>query len=135
MTQKLPAHYNDQERSKAVAWIIYLADLAKLSQGTVCLANLDEPLDPGVLIEIMYAKQLGIPTIGYRCDSRTPYGAPQSWNYGMHFFPLFQCDYFISLANVNTGSVEESEKLMTELVNSINDITINLESKVASQKF
>jgi hypothetical protein len=112
LTSLLPDHFSEEEKSKAVAWIIYLADLAKLSKGTVCLANLDEPLDPGVLIEIMYAKQLGIPTIGYRCDSRTPFGAPLSWNFGMHFFPLFQCDYFISLGNVNTGSVEESERLI-----------------------
>lgn len=89
LTQLLPDHFSESDKSKAVAWIIYLADLAKLSRGTVCLANLDEPLDPGVLIEMMYAKQLGIPTIGYRCDSRTPFGASNSWNFGMHFFPLF----------------------------------------------
>jgi len=52
----LPDDFSEEEKSKAVAWIIYLADLSKLSSGTVCLANLDEPLDPGVLIEIMYAK-------------------------------------------------------------------------------
>lgn len=75
LIQELPKELSELEKSKAVAWVIYLADLAKLSQGTVCLANFDEPLDPGVLIEIMYAKQLGIPTIGYRCDSRTPFGA------------------------------------------------------------
>ena len=80
---------SDQEKSKAVAFIIYLADLNKLFQASVCLANLDEPLDPGVLIEIMYAKQLGIPVVGYRCDSRTPFGAINSWNFGMHCFPLF----------------------------------------------
>lgn len=85
----MPDDFSEEDKSKAVAWIIYLADLAKLAKGTVCLANLDEPLDPGVLIEIMYAKQLNIPTIGYRCDSRTPFGASQSWNFGMHFFPLF----------------------------------------------
>lgn len=89
LTSLLPDDFTEEDKSKTVNWIIYLADLAKLSKGTVCLANLDEPLDPGVLIEIMYAKQLGIPTIGYRCDSRTPFGAPQSWNFGMHFFPLF----------------------------------------------
>lgn len=114
-----------------MAWIIYLADLAKLSKGTVCLANLDEPLDPGVLIEIMYAKQLGIPTIGYRCDSRTPFGAALSWNFGMHFFPLFQCDYFISLGNVNTGSVEDSERLIHQLVQQIDDIQNNLKPRVS----
>jgi hypothetical protein len=135
LTSLLPDTFTDTDKSKAVAWIIYLADLAKLSSGSVCLANLDEPLDPGVLIEIMYAKQLGIPTIGYRCDSRTPFGDSVSWNFGMHFFPLFQCDYFISLGNVNTGSVEESKILIDSLVKKIDEIQSNLQPRVTSQKF
>ncbi len=80
LTKKLPQDMSEIEKSKAMCWIIYLADLQQLSKGSYCLVNLDEPHDPGVLIEIMYAKQLNIPTIGYRCDSRTPFGAPLSWN-------------------------------------------------------
>jgi hypothetical protein len=40
----------------------------------------------------------------------------------MHFFPLFQLDYFISLANINTGSIEDSERLIDELVQQIEAI-------------
>ena len=91
----------------------------------MCLANLDEPLDPGVLIEIMYAKQMHIPVIGYRCDSRTPFGASQSWYFGMHFFPLYQCDKFIQLSTVSISSKEESEKIINELAEEINDLLVN----------
>ena len=118
-----------------MSWIIYLADLSKLSKGTVCLVNLDEPQDPGVLIEVMYAKQLNIPTIGYRCDSRTPFGAPKSWNFGMHFFPLFQCDHFIQLQNVNTGSVEEADKLILELATKVDTIMREKKQPVTNQTF
>jgi hypothetical protein len=31
----------------------------------------------------------GIPVIGYRCESRAPFGHANEWNFGMHFFPLF----------------------------------------------
>jgi hypothetical protein len=135
LTSLFPKEFSEMDKSKAVAWIIYLADLAKLSSSTICLANLDEPLDPGVLIEIMYAKQLGIPTIGYRCDSRTPFGARQSWNFGMHFFAIFQCDYFIQLQNVNAGSLADANQLITELVEKINEIQADMKPKITAQKF
>lgn len=53
----------------------------------------------------------------------------------MHFFPLFQCDYFIALANINTGSIEDSEKLIDELVQQIETIQCDIRPKVTSQKF
>lgn len=80
---------SEVEKSKAVATIIYLRDLHHLQDSRICLANLEEPLDPGVLVEITYAKMWGIPCIGYRCESRTPFGHDDEWNFGMHFFPLF----------------------------------------------
>lgn len=135
LNAQLPDHLSETEKSKAVAWIIYLSELGKVQQSSVILANMDEPLDPGVLIEIMYAKQSGIPTIGYRCDSRTPFGATQSWNFGMHFFPLFNCDYFISLGNVNTGSVEDSEKLIKDLAEQINAVLKDFKPRISAQKF
>jgi len=63
------------EKSKAFSWIIYLIDLGKfLFESDVCIANLDESLDPGVLVEVMFAKQMGKPVVGYRTDSRPTYG-------------------------------------------------------------
>ena len=42
--------------SRANAWIIYLLDVGRfLWNADVVIANLDEPLDPGVIVEIMFA--------------------------------------------------------------------------------
>lgn len=44
--------------------MVYLIDLGKfLYESPVILANMDEPLDPGVLVECMVAKEMGKPVI------------------------------------------------------------------------
>lgn len=87
-----------ESRSKAFSWVIYLIDLGKfLYESEVCIANMDEPLDPGVLVECMIAKEMGKPIIQYRTDSRNPYGNTGEFHKGMHFFPLFPCDHFVYL--------------------------------------
>ena len=40
----------------------------------------------------------------------------------MHFFPLFQCDYFIDIQNVNASSIEDSDKLLSDIVHQIDDL-------------
>jgi nucleoside 2-deoxyribosyltransferase len=76
--------------------IIYLLDVGFfLPNSNVVIANLDEPLDEGVLIEICHAQQLGIPVIGFRTDVRSPYGSPGEPLGGIHFFPAYQCDVFV----------------------------------------
>ena len=65
----------EHDISRATSWIIYLLDLGRFLYGSdVCIANLDEDLDPGVIVEIMFAKMMGKPVIGYRTEMRTPYG-------------------------------------------------------------
>ena len=73
-------------------------DLGKfLYESDVIIANMDEPLDPGVLVECMIAKEMGKPIIQYRTDSRGPFGEIAEFHKGMHFFPLLPCDHFIFL--------------------------------------
>ena len=87
---------NDEERSKALSWVIYLTDIGKfLYESDVVVANMDEPLDPGVIVECMVAKEMGKPVIQYRTDSRSPYGGMGDCHKGMHWFPMFPCDHFI----------------------------------------
>ena len=68
---------------------------------------MDEPLDPGVLVECMIAKEMGKPIIQYRTDSRNPYGQTGEFHKGMHFFPLFPCDHFIFLPTLQFGSKKQ----------------------------
>ncbi len=59
----------------AVSWTIYLLDLGHfLYSSDICLANLDEPLDPGVIVEMIFAKMMGKHIIGYRTEMRTTFG-------------------------------------------------------------
>lgn len=62
----------------------------------VIIANLDEPQDEGVMVEISYAKLMDKFVIGYRTDVRSPYGSANDKLRGTHFFPAFQCNSFIS---------------------------------------
>ena len=73
------------ERSKAYAQIVYMIDIGKfIFESDVILANMDEPVDPGVVIECMVAKEMGKPVVQYRTDSRGPYGGLGDFNKGMH---------------------------------------------------
>jgi nucleoside 2-deoxyribosyltransferase len=80
----------------AVNTIIYTLDMAGfLSASDAVIAVLDEPLDDGVLVEISYARRLGIPVLGIRTDRRVPYGMPGDALGGIHFFAAYQCTHFI----------------------------------------
>ena len=76
-------------------------------------------MDPGVLVEICKAKELGIPVIGYRTDTRAPFGDNQGYYFGMHFFPLFCCDHFIYSPNEGRNTVEDQILIIDRLVESI----------------
>ena len=63
----------------------------------MCIANLDEPTDPGVLVEIMFAHMMGKPVLGYRTEARSPYGTLFDYTKGMHFFKFFPLDAFLTI--------------------------------------
>ena len=76
--------------------VIYIMDLGRdLRMSDVILANLDEPIDEGVVVEQCFAKMMGKKSVGYRTDVRSPYGGMQDLFGGMHCFPGFICDSFI----------------------------------------
>jgi len=70
------SNLTESEFNAAVYWTIYLLDLGHfLYSSDVCLANLDEPLDPGVIVEMIFAKMMGKHIIGYRTEMRTTFGS------------------------------------------------------------
>jgi len=109
--------------------IIYYLDMGYfLNTCDIVLANFDEPLDPGIMIESSYAKIMGKYTIGYRTDVRSPYGNPNTQSGGSHFFGLYQCDeFFIKHITENPIlSVEERvEKLISEFIKKIDTAELN----------
>jgi nucleoside 2-deoxyribosyltransferase len=92
----LAARLEPRQVSAAVETIIYTLDMGGfLSRADSVVAVLDEPLDEGVLVELSYARRLGLPCVGIRTDTRTPYGAPGDSLGGIHFFAAFQCTSFL----------------------------------------
>jgi len=94
--------------------LIYLLDIGVLlPKSDVVLAVLDEPMDEGVIVEICYAKMLGIPVIGIRTDSKAPFGEKEDKFGGGHFFPMFQCTRIIR--NYDDNVEEIANKFINHL--------------------
>jgi len=92
----LAAEASPRELATAVEVIIYTLDMGVfLTRSDTVVAVLDEPLDEGVLIEIAFARQLGIPVVGVRTDARAPFGKVEDPLGGIHFFAAFQCTEFL----------------------------------------
>jgi nucleoside 2-deoxyribosyltransferase len=106
--RKLEAILPAEAVADMVQTIIYVLDIGRfLASSQVVVANLDEPLDDGVIVEICDARNRGIPVVGFRTDVRTPYGSSADALGGVHFFPAFQCDAFFR-HHMPNKSTEES---------------------------
>ena len=135
----------NDEIPQAVQSIIYLLDVGHfLPSAHLVLANLDEPLDDGVLVEVCHARQIGIPVIGFRTDVRTPYGDGSDAFGGAHFFAAYQCDCFFTHHlpfSDHEGSAEVAwEQLETRIAAAIRECrpaipSPSIEQDLASEMF
>jgi hypothetical protein len=97
LKEALSGKLSSSEINSAVLNVIYFLDMGiLLPDSDVILANLDEPLDEGVVVESSYGKLMGKFVLGIRTDIRTPYGTLEDDFGAMHFFPAYQCHRFIS---------------------------------------
>ncbi len=109
------------EIASAAKNIIYFLDMGVfVPKSDVVVANLDEPVDEGVVVEASYAKLMGKYVIGIRTDARTPYGSGVDPLKGMHIFPAYQCDKFIS-HNMPCKRRADAEKEMLSLAGKIDN--------------
>ena len=112
LTKALSGKLQQDQISSAVQNIIYFLDMGVfIPKSDVILANLDEPLDEGVVVETSYAKLMGKFIIGLRTDIRSPYGAPNDNFGGMHFFPAYQTHRFISYYMPSKTPAERDEQM------------------------
>lgn len=80
---------------EVVMYTPYYLDLGYfMSNAVAVIANLDEPIDVGLVVEISYARLCNIPVIGIRTDLRTPLGKP-SEILSINPFVVEQCDCFL----------------------------------------
>lgn len=132
LTKSLSEKLQENQIGSAVQNVIYLLDMGVfLPKSDVILANLDEPLDEGVVVETSYAKLMGKFVIGLRTDVRSPYGMPTDNFGGMHFFPVYQTDRFIS-HYMPSKTPKERKNQMNSLVKKI-DSTIK-DANISPQK-
>jgi len=118
----LKKHLTPEYVSSAVEDVIYLADMGLfVPNSQVVVANLDEPLDPGVLIEIAHARALGKFVIGYRTDVRSPYGDLNAPLRGIHFFPAYQCHAFLFLTH-NCRDEKDVKLIIQQLASKIHAV-------------
>ncbi len=108
-------HFSLEESKKAVTILIYLLDIGYFTYNSdVILANLDEPIDEGVVVEITYGKFMGKNILSYRTEVRTNYGCFEDYFKGLHSFPAFQSDKIIFF-NPNESLENIKEKIVSAI--------------------
>ncbi|MGC9309880.1 MAG: nucleoside 2-deoxyribosyltransferase [Candidatus Nanoarchaeia archaeon] len=114
---------SEAQLPEAVRHIIFLYDMKhQLPKADTTIARLDEPMDPGLLIELSESKRLGKINIGYRTDIRSPYGSLQETYGGAHFFPIYKLDSFIQHP-ISASSPEQANNELEELANKIDNLS------------
>lgn len=130
LNEALRGMLSPDEIDIATSDIIYLWDMGfNLPKCDVVLANMDEPLDPGVDIEQTYGRLMGKFVIGFRTDVRSPYGDIEDKWGGMHFFPGRQCDVFLK-HDMFCKDEKEALKKLDELAKKIHKIIQENEIKI-----
>lgn len=120
LAKVLKTTMSEQEAQQALEIIIYILDIGKfIPESHVVIANLDEPLDPGVDVEQCYASIMGKFVLGFRTNARTPFGSNDYR--GMHFFPTYQCRAFVShnMPGENIRNAEQEIKALAEKIDHI----------------
>ncbi len=111
--------------ASAVQSVIYFLDMGLfIPESDVVIANLDEPLDEGVVVEISYARLMGKPVVGFRTDVRSPFGRIEEPLGGLHFFPAYQCNVIINHpmpCNVPDDAWGELERLADRIDAAVRD--------------
>lgn len=107
--------------------IIYLLDMAwGLQNSQIVIGNYDEPMDPGVIVEMCYAMfACNKPVIGYRTDTRSPYGVFLSELGGQHWFPPYNTNAMI----MKFPSTGQNTTFATTL-NDIKDIATSIDTVI-----
>lgn len=96
----------------AAADVIYILNLGKLiPQSDVVIADLDQPIDEGVVVELTYAHLIGKPVIGIRTDLRSPYNEDTSLFGGVHSFVSYQCDAIINQHQLIRNEADMSQSM------------------------
>lgn len=118
LTNQIDRHVQHGARALA-ANTIYLLDMGKyIPESDVVVANLDQPIDEGVVVEITYAHLIGKPVVGVRTDLRSPYNGDQELFGGVHSFVSYQTNAIAMQHQVIRNS-EDEQLALNNLTNTI----------------
>ena len=84
--------------------------------------------DPGVLVEVMFAHQMGKPVLGYRTEARSPYGNLGDFTNGMHFFKFFPLDAYLQLPTTPIATTEALRTYCTDVAKRIEEMIAKAET-------
>ncbi|MFZ5954895.1 MAG: nucleoside 2-deoxyribosyltransferase [Nanoarchaeota archaeon] len=121
LSDKLNGKLPPEELSQAVNTIIYIFDIGyNLPKSDIIVANLDEPIDSGVNVEICYSALMGLPVVAFRTDVRSPYGQLTDKTGGIHPFLPFQCKTFIKYTEDSNNKIKSLSKKIAESIENMN---------------
>ena len=83
----------------------------------------------------MFAHQMKKPVIGYRTESRSPYGTLSDFSNGMHFFLLFPCDSFLIVPQTSISSGLDLDSYSQQIALDIHKSIEQAESRFKEKKF
>jgi hypothetical protein len=64
---------------------------------------------------------MGKPVVGYRTESRSPYGALTDFSNGMHFFMYMICDSFVTVPQTSISSMKDLDDFTTLVANDLHE--------------
>ena len=101
-------------------YVPYYLDLGYfMSRSIAIVANLDDPIDTGMVVEIAYSTICNIPVIGVRTDLRSPLGNVEDV-IGINPFPVEQCDCYIK-AYPPTGNYDDVFKKTDFIIRKVDE--------------
>jgi nucleoside 2-deoxyribosyltransferase len=113
-------YFSEEEASIISHYVPYYLDLGYfMSRSIATVANIDEPVDLGMVVEIAYARFCNIPVIGLRTDLRSPLGNATDV-IGINPFPVEQCDCYIK-ADTPTGGYDEIIEATNVIIDKIEE--------------
>lgn len=112
---------SDSNLAEEVArYVPYYLDLGYfMSRSIAIVANLDDPIDTGMVVEIAYSSICNIPVIGVRTDLRSPLGNVEDV-IGINPFPVEQCDCYIK-AYPPTGNYDDVFKKTDFIIGKVDE--------------
>lgn len=133
LAESLSKEMPPEEVIPAVKNLIYSQNLGYfLPLSDIVIANLDEPSDGGVIVEMCYGRRMGKGIIGLRTDIRSPYGGLEDASCGVHAFSAYQCDILINHIS-STKAIENGDQDLETIAQKLRKAIVALKPQIKGE--